>query len=357
MSRQSRASLRIAVTSLYLPGSSKIGVGHQVHAFANRLVDRGHSVTVFSSGRPGSDARYEYEHVDPGGSPRSFRFAWRLRSVDFSRFDVLHAHGDDCFLAGIPRPYHVRTVHGSCFSEAKHVKGAKEKLRMVLLGVGEVVSMVLADDVVAVSNATRRWYPWIKRVIPCGVDIQRFAPSIGVERSVEPSVLFVGTYENRKRGRLLADTFVENVLPVRPGARLLMVCEDAPSCLGVEVVGRVSDARLAELYREAWLFCLPSSYEGFGVPYIEAMAAECPVLATPNPGALEVLGRGEFGVIVDPAELGLAILDLLDDPQRRETMAERARQHVDQYDWSRVVESYERLYPSPAGDRNGTSSG
>lgn len=49
---------------------------------------------------------------------------------------------------------------------------------------------------------------------------------------------------------------------------------------GVRVLGKVSLERLTEFYRRAWLFCLPSSYEGFGVPYIEAMASGTAVVAT-----------------------------------------------------------------------------
>ena len=59
---------RILLTSLYLPGDSKIGVGHQVEGLANALVDRGHAVTVASPDRPGPDSRYRYQPY-PGGPP------------------------------------------------------------------------------------------------------------------------------------------------------------------------------------------------------------------------------------------------------------------------------------------------
>lgn len=334
--------MRIALTSLYLPGSSKIGTGHQVHDFANHLTTRGHSATVFSPDLPGEDALYDYVHVDPGTSMRTFRFAWRLRGIDFSGFDILHGYGDDCFLLGRPRPPHVRTVLGSCFTEARHVSGAKARARMVLLGLGEVVSTLIADDSYGISEATRSVYPWITGVIPCGVDLERF----GGPRSpsAEPTILFVGTYENRKRGRLLVEAFRSVVRQRVPDARLLMVCSDAPSSEGVEVLGRVTDEELARLYRRAWVFCLPSSYEGFGVPYIEALAAGCPVVATPNPGSREVLADGAFGVLAEPEDLGAALSDLLLDPERRASMAAVGLARAEQFSWDRIIDRYETVY-------------
>ena len=65
-----------------------------------------------------------------------------------------------------------------------------------------------------------------------------------------------------------------------------MVTQDAPADpgAGITVLGRLDDEELAREYRAAWVFCLPSSYEGFGIPYAEAMASGTPVVATPNPG-------------------------------------------------------------------------
>jgi glycosyltransferase involved in cell wall biosynthesis len=101
---------------------------------------------------------------------------------------------------------------------------------------------------------------------------------------------------------------------------------------------------LVERYQRASVFCLPSSYEGFGVPYIEAMAAGCPVLATPNVGAIEVLGAGAFGRIVQPERLGPSLLELLEDPAARATLSRSGRRRATEYDWATVVDRYERIY-------------
>ena len=97
--------------------------------------------------------------------------------------------------------------------------------------------------------------------------------------------------------RDLAIAFVRDVLPAVPNARLYMVCRDAPANPGdgVTVLGQLSDAELAAAYQRSWAFCLPSDYEGFGIPYAEAMASGLPVVATPNIGARYVLNEGEAG--------------------------------------------------------------
>jgi glycosyltransferase involved in cell wall biosynthesis len=244
--------------SYYLPSESKIGVGYQVHALANALVSRGHEVTVFSACRRPEGATYLTETISPTGSNRTFKFALAMRHVDWSGFDVLHAHGDDYWLWRKRVPVHIRTFHGSCLSEARWIKGARERTRMLLLGLSELLASVVADESIAVSPNTRKWMPWVTSVIPNGVDLNRFRPGL---RSEQPSILFVGTYEQRKRGRLLIDVFHREIQPVLPECELWMVCEDAPQSANVRVLGRVDDLELARLYGSAWVFCLPSLYE------------------------------------------------------------------------------------------------
>ncbi len=330
------------MTSYYLPSDSKIGVGYQAHAMANALTHRGHDVVMFSPCPPTDGAEYTHEQIPMAGSLRTFRWAWRVRALDLTSFDVLHAHGDDHLRVGRPTPAHVRTMHGSCFDEALHVTGAKERVRMAALGLTELVAPVVADATVCVSQATRRWFPWLRRVIPNGVDLDRFHP--GGPREDAPTILFVGTYEQRKRGRLLADVFEHTVSPRCPEARLWMVCTDAPDRPAVDVLGRLGDDELADRYRRAWVFCLPSSYEGFGVPYIEAMASGTPVVATPNPGAREVLGAGLYGVLADDDDLGAALLRVIESPALAAELAQRGQDRAVDYAWPRIVERYEQVY-------------
>lgn len=334
--------MKIAVVSMYLPSASKIGAGYQAHHVANALVDRGHEVTIFSPSPRPSDARYRVTQVHLSGSLRTFQFAWKLRGVDFSSFDVLHAHGDDYWLFGRGAPPHVRTMHGSCLAEALHIRGAKARLRMLALGVSEVVATMVADRTIAVSRNTKQWMPWIPTVIPNGVDLDVFHP--GGEKSDRPTVLFVGTYRHRKRGKLLMEVFDRYVLPRVPDAQLWMVCEDAPPHRNVTVLGRVNEAELAALYRRAWVFCLPSAYEGFGIPYVEAMASGTPVVASPNVGAREVLGDGQWGVVAEDHELGSSIVRMLEDGPERDRWAEVGLDRSADFSLSRIAARYEALY-------------
>jgi glycosyltransferase involved in cell wall biosynthesis len=343
--------LRIAMISYYLPSESKIGVGYQVHELANELARRGHHVDVFSPCGPVEGAEYGHVHLPMTGSLRTFRFAFVMRRQDLSSYDVLHAHGEDYWMWRRRVPMHVRTLHGSCFEEAIHIRGIGQKLRMVMLGLTEVLASIVADRTVLISPQTRRWTPWVRTVIPNGVDAARFGPD-GTRRSTEPTVLFVGTWRQRKRGADLARIFAEEVRPRVPDARLRMVTQDAPEALpdGVQTLGRLSDADLAHEYRSAWVFCLPSSYEGFGIPYAEAMTAGVPVVATPNVGARYVTDGGRYGVVAELDELGGELSALLTDGPWRQRLGAASLERAKEFDLRSVADRYEEVYGA-AGNR------
>jgi glycosyltransferase involved in cell wall biosynthesis len=336
--------MKIAITSLYLPSGSKIGVGYQVHYLANELVRRGHAVMVFSQTGRSDDSLYEVVVVPSGRRFRTFGFAWALRDVDFSKFDVLNAHGDDWFLWGLNRPRHVHTYHGSCLAEALHSTTMVNRFRMGALALCEYNSLALVDARIAVSENTRRYIPFIDSVIPCGVNLDSFRPAPETQKSAAPSVLFVGTLRGRKRGAMLLDLFQRYVRAAFPGAEFWAVCEEKAEGPGVRWFGRAPVEELADLYRRAWVFCLPSSYEGFGVPYIEAMASGTPVVATPNVGAREVTRQGQCGVLATDGQLADALKQLLGDAEARRTLRARGLERAQDFSWGRVCGAYEAVY-------------
>jgi glycosyltransferase involved in cell wall biosynthesis len=129
-----------------------------------------------------------------------------------------------------------------------------------------------------------------------------------------------------------------------PTAQLWFVCDDVVKLPGVHHFANLPIESLADLYRQAWLFCLPSSYEGFGRPYAEAMAAGTPVVTTPNAGAREVLADGRYGVITSPTRLGEILIALLTNPPEREYLAAAGLARAQDFDWEYVVSEYEDLY-------------
>jgi glycosyltransferase involved in cell wall biosynthesis len=171
-----------------------------------------------------------------------------------------------------------------------------------------------ADRVLTVSERTKRdlieeyGTPEAKVVVtPNGVDAA-FTPH-GARQDESPYLLFVGALQPRKDPL----TAIE-ALSLTPGTlRLLVAGPDkgaeaearaAVSRLGldgrVEFVGHVEKPELAALYRGAECFVLPSRYEGFGLPVLEAMASGTPVVTTTAGSLPEV--ADDAAVLVEPGD-------------------------------------------------------
>jgi phosphatidylinositol alpha-mannosyltransferase len=334
--------MKIAMSNAFLPTDEQAGVAFQVHYLANALVRRGHDVTVFSFSPRPADAAYAVHQYRPIPRLRKFYpflLAWELARTDFSRFDVIHAHGDN-FLMRLKHPQ-VRTFHGSARDEARAAQTLRRRLFFQVVNVLEHVGARVADRNVGVSEATRHRLPRVRSIIPCGVDTSAFCPG---EKSPHPTILFVGTTMGRKRGRWLAEVFVRDVRSSIPDAELIMVSDEDVHLNGVRNMGRLPLERLTELYRSSWVFCLPSTYEGFGVPYIEAMASGTAVVATKNPGAREVLADGLYGELSDDDNLGTRLREVLLDSQRRQHLGDAGVRHAASYRWDAVALQYEAVY-------------
>ncbi len=337
----------IALIQRFLPSVSRGGVGYFTDGLARALVNRGHTVTIFSQDPAPDDAPYTVVRVPvSAGRLAPLQFPWTVRRCDFSRFDVIHALGDDQWLPRAGAPPGVRTMSGTSLAEAwfNGVLGLSPKRFLLHLWffVNEWVAAVRADALVGISAHTLKFYPRRGVLIPNGIDLSALHPD-PASKSSDPTVVFVGEVDSRKRGRLLIAA-MRDVRRTLPTAQLWLVGPEIAPEDGCRIWGRVDDGTLRRLLREAWVMCLPSAYEGFGRPYIEAMASGTTVVATPNAGAREVLRDGALGVLASESSLADALTRVLQSPEERAHLERAALADVSRYDWPIVAAQYEAVY-------------
>jgi glycosyltransferase involved in cell wall biosynthesis len=105
-------------------------------------------------------------------------------------------------------------------------------------------------------------------------------------------------------------------------------------------LGRVTDEQLKALYENAACFIMPSLYEGFGLPAVEAMMCGCPVIAADIPALRETCG--DAAIFCNPhlpEDIALVTLALLDNPPLRAQMRELALKYSAQMTWQRSADS------------------
>lgn len=309
-------------TTLPEPDRKPGGVEVAVHRLASALAARSaHEVTVFSLTDAPADAPYRHVRLFERHPWLRTRRAARLlllpvllNRLDLRAFDVVHLHGDDWFYLRRTAPT-VRTLHGSALEEARAATSAKRRMAQYAVYPLEHLSTRLATVPLAVGPRTASIYG-IGTLADNGVDLSVFYPG---RKTPAPSVLFVGTWEGRKRGRFLYEAFVRDVLPRVPNATLTFVADVCPEHPRVVPLRFPDDETLARLYRESWVFAYPSTYEGFGIPYLEALASGTAVVCSPNDGARYVLGDSSPGAIVaDDAFADRLTTLLLDADARRQ---------------------------------------
>ena len=346
-------SFRLPHAGPQKPGLMRGGVERVAHDLAHGLALRGHEVTVWSADEAPQSSAYEVRRVPGAGLIHNW-LGFRLVSgylgnllcllPHYGNAQVIIAHGDSLLLPLLGVPV-LRIMHGSALDEALT---SRSPWRVVLqLGVYLQEWLTAGTQLtVGVSRNTRNRYGGINRVIANGVNLAHFFPG---EKTRHPTILFVGNLGGRKRGRLLLDAFVHLIRPSIPEARLWMVSEPGPPADGVSYLPGLSSEALAERYRQAWVFASPSCYEGFGLPYLEALASGTAVVATANVGSQEVLDSGRYGRLVHgDEEFPLAILEMLRGPELRARYTAGGLERARQLSLDRTIDQYEQLLESIA---------
>jgi glycogen(starch) synthase len=151
-----------------------------------------------------------------------------------------------------------------------------------------------------------------------------------------PAILFIGQLSPRKGYDLLlrampavleryptATVLLVSGLNQEDRAKLDQMAHDLRIAERIQVLGRVEDAELVNLYRAADVYVTPTRYEGFGLTLLEAMTAGCPLISTDIPVVNETVRHGVNGWLTrynEPDDLARGILLLLDDEALRQRL-------------------------------------
>ena len=222
------------------------------------------------------------------------------------------------------------------------------------------------DEKIAVSEPARefnsQYFDGPFDIIPNGIDTTRFREAhepFPWARDGAPRILFVGRYEEQRKGFKYLLRAMPLIRQQFPEARLVVVGDGRPEkyedlisrygIWGVDFVGMVSAEQLPRYYASCDLFCAPSIHgESFGIILLEAMASGKPVIASDIPGYASVMTDGREGLLAeprDPTSIALAVVRLLSDDALKHRVAEQGLKTAAHYAWpsvaKRVLQTYE----------------
>ena len=203
------------------------------------------------------------------------------------------------------------------------------------------------------------------RLVPVGVDPDLFKPLDHVTRrpgrlitTASADVALKGLsylLEAMAKLRTERDVTLTIIGKPRPGHSMDLI-DSYGLAPHIEFVSGVTDERIVELYAEAEMAVVPSLYEGFSLPAIEAMCTGTPLVATDGGALPEVTGADGETVLQCPAgdkdALAAAIARGLDDPELRARIGTAGRQRVlDRWTWKlcalQTVEQYREVLAMP----------
>ena len=201
----------------------------------------------------------------------------------------------------------------------------------------EADRVLVPSDYVRETMVARGTPPERIRILPYGVDVDRFRPRPRGERTLF-RMLFVGNLSQRKGIKYLLEAVRRLKLPnselVLVGRMVGGAAAFAPYSDVFRHVPHVPYHEVHRLYADADLFVYPSLHEGSAFATYEALASGLPVIATPNTGS--VVRDGIDGFLVPPRDVEalMAKIELLyRDHEKRAAMAAHARARAEEFTW------------------------
>lgn len=339
--------------------------GAELHFFEifRRLVAKGHTVRLITSGFPGAQRHAILDGIGVHRFGGRYSFALKARramrrALRDDRYDVVVEDLNKLPLYSprlSPLPAYVIVPHLfgiAAFQEASWPIAAIVWLAELPIPWGYRRAAFHAISRSTRLDLARRGIPESRiRVIYPGVDAGWFTPDPGSARAATPTFLYVGRLKRYKG----VETAVRAVAIARErgcAVRLDVAGEgdDRPRLarlvkrlgLGdvVRFLGFVSEERKRDLLRQAWAVVFPSAKEGWGISNVEAAACGTPAVASDSPGLSESVRHEETGLLVPhgnvPALAG-ALIRLAQHPDQVARFGAAARRFAETLSWERTA--------------------
>lgn len=188
-------------------------------------------------------------------------------------------------------------------------------------------------------------YASISKRVDCSV------PSLPIKGKY---ILSLGARDPRKNVCALIDAWRQVPASVKSGRKLVVAGGKAnpfaeeqfyPIPEDVVFIGYVPDSHLSALYRAAECFVYPSLYEGFGLPPLEAMACDCPVISSNRASLPEVCGDAPYYVNPDSINsITRGIIEVISNDRLRNDMIRKGRLNVNRFDWAMSAAKVMRVF-------------
>ncbi len=236
-----------------------------------------------------------------------------------------------------------------------------------------------ADHIVAISHSTAKsiqdeFHIESNRltVVPLGSDHlptvvdDHLLKNMGI---VQPYFLFVGTLEPRKNLINLLNAYSKLSDSARKktslviaggvgwgGVDLEKTIKDLSLSQYVKLAGYVDEPTLCALYSNARFLAMPSLYEGFGLPLVEAMTYGTPVLTANNSSMIEVAGNA--GILIDPLDVDSiknGLMALIENDETCKNLSKNAKTNASRYNWQLAANQLLRVFQETIEEKKALS--
>ena len=357
--------------------NSKTGVGQYVQELLEELLDKApkdmffsvmlhpsldmkHPLVKFVSRR--KNAEIMWFDIPAIGLKRDIKFFLKRRKLKCDLFHCLYSN-HPLFLKG----EQMVTIHDLKYVLHPEFMGAKGKLKSIYLKNLMRHAAKHCEKLITVSESTRndllKVFPYMSglkeraRVVyeAATVSMKTNREMIKKFELERPYFLYLGELRPHKNVGRVIQAFMQFKTQVSPDADIRLIVAGKPHKSFVmpadahreDIIftGYVKDDDAYTLYSNALAYCLPSLYEGFGLPILEAMKCGCPVITSDFSSTAEV--AGEAGVLVDPLSVD-AIADAMSriytDGVFRQELVAKGYEREKEFSWAKAAEETLVIY-------------